>query len=67
MGYGIVNKDAYVFLANDPGILLGMFYTLSAYGYADTKVCFARLSFRIMQLGLQDAAVSLHTGVTLQT
>lgn len=37
VGYGIVNKDAYVFLANDPGILLGMFYTLSAYGYADIK------------------------------
>ena len=38
VGYAIVNKDPYVFLANDPGLLLGLFYTLSAYGYADVKV-----------------------------
>ena len=38
VAYAVVNKDPYVFLANDPGILLGLFYTLSAYGYADVKV-----------------------------
>ena len=38
VGYSIVNKDPYVFMANDPGLLLGLFYTLSAYGYADAKV-----------------------------
>lgn len=38
VGYSIVTKDPYVFLANDPGVLLGLFYTLSAYGYADAKV-----------------------------
>lgn len=37
VGYSIVTKDPYVFLANDPGVLLGLFYTLSAYGYADAK------------------------------
>lgn len=37
VGYGIVTKDPYVFLANDPGLLLGLFYTFSAYGYADVK------------------------------
>ncbi len=40
VGYSIVNKDPYVFMANDPGLLLGLFYTLSAYGYADAKVRF---------------------------
>ena len=40
VAYGIVNRDPYVFLANDPGLLLGLFYTLSAYGYADAKVWF---------------------------
>ena len=38
VAYAIVSKDPYVFLANDPGLLLGLFYTLSAYGYADVKV-----------------------------
>lgn len=38
VGYSIVTKDPYVFLANDPGLILGLFYTFSAYGYADTKV-----------------------------
>lgn len=38
VAYAIVSKDPYVFLANDPGVLLGLFYTLSAYGYADVKV-----------------------------
>ena len=38
VAYAIVSKDPYVFLANDPGLLLGLFYTLSAYGYADAKV-----------------------------
>ena len=38
VGYSIVTKDPYVFLANDPGVLLGLFYTLSAYGFADAKV-----------------------------
>lgn len=40
VAYAIVCKDPYVFLANDPGLLLGLFYTLSAYGYADVKVLF---------------------------
>ena len=39
VAYSIVTKDPYVFLANDPGLILGLFYTFSAYGYADTKVC----------------------------
>lgn len=38
VAYAIVSKDPYVFLANDPGLLLGLFYTFSAYGYADAKV-----------------------------
>ncbi|KAL3130843.1 hypothetical protein ABBQ38_000175 [Trebouxia sp. C0009 RCD-2024] len=37
VAYALVSKDPYVFLANDPGLLLGLFYTFSAYGYADTK------------------------------
>lgn len=40
VAYAIVSKDVYVFLANDPGLLLGLFYTLSAFGYADAKVVF---------------------------
>jgi len=38
VGYSIVTKDPYVFLANDPGLILGLFYTFSAYGYADSKM-----------------------------
>ena len=38
VGYSIVTKDPYVFLANDPGLIFGLFYTFSAYGYADSKV-----------------------------
>ena len=38
VGYSIVTKDPYVFMANDPGLVLGLFYTFSAYGFADSKV-----------------------------
>lgn len=49
VGYGIVTKDPYVFLANDPGLLLGLFYTFSAYGYADVKVWRIALHSMLLQ------------------
>ena len=37
MGYGIVELDPYVFVPNALGLLLGLFYTLSASCFADTQ------------------------------
>eukprot|EP00891_Asterochloris_glomerata_P001526 jgi/Astpho2/1526/Aster-05400 len=33
--YAVVTRDPFVFLANDPGVLLGLYYLFSAYGLAD--------------------------------
>ncbi|GLC44702.1 hypothetical protein PLESTB_000972900 [Pleodorina starrii] len=35
--YGCVNADPYVILANEPGLLLGVFMTISCYAFADIK------------------------------
>ena len=37
MGYSIVELDPYVFVPNALGLLLGLFYTLSASCFADTQ------------------------------
>ncbi|DBA83844.1 TPA: hypothetical protein ACH3X1_006359 [Trebouxia sp. C0004] len=62
VGYSIVNKDPYVFMANDPGLLLGLFYTLSAYGYADAKTR-NRLTALIMLFGVALSGVALAVAV----
>ena len=36
--YAVVTRDPFVFLANDPGVLLGLYYLFSAYGLADEAV-----------------------------
>ncbi|GFR43451.1 hypothetical protein Agub_g4534 [Astrephomene gubernaculifera] len=36
--YGSIARDPYVILANEPGLLLGIFMTVSCYGFADIKV-----------------------------
>ena len=36
--YAVVTRDPFVFLANDPGVLLGLYYLFSAYGLADAAV-----------------------------
>lgn len=38
--YAYVKHDIFVFLANDGGVLFGFFFTLSAYGVANSSVCF---------------------------
>ena len=38
VSYAYVKQDIFVFLANDTGIMMGMFFTLSAYGVANPKV-----------------------------
>ncbi|EFJ52839.1 hypothetical protein VOLCADRAFT_115772 [Volvox carteri f. nagariensis] len=35
--YGCINADPYVILANEPGLLLGVFMTVSSYGFADPR------------------------------
>ncbi|GIL88438.1 hypothetical protein Vretimale_15406 [Volvox reticuliferus] len=35
--YGCINEDPYVILANEPGLLLGVFMAISCYGFADLK------------------------------
>ncbi|KAG2445268.1 hypothetical protein HYH02_008735 [Chlamydomonas schloesseri] len=35
--YGCINADPYVIAANEPGLLLGIFMTVSCYGFADPK------------------------------
>ncbi|KXZ51988.1 hypothetical protein GPECTOR_10g1010 [Gonium pectorale] len=35
--YGCINADVYVILANEPGLLLGVFMAISCYGFADLK------------------------------
>ncbi|PNH08322.1 hypothetical protein TSOC_005152 [Tetrabaena socialis] len=35
--YGCINEDPYVIIANEPGLLLGLFMTVSCYGFADPK------------------------------
>jgi hypothetical protein len=38
VAYAWVQKDALIFWPNEIGLLLGLFFTLSAYSLADTKV-----------------------------
>lgn len=38
VSYAYVKQDIFVFLANESGIIFGLFFTLSAYGVANTKV-----------------------------
>ncbi|KAG2501967.1 hypothetical protein HYH03_000463 [Edaphochlamys debaryana] len=35
--YGCINADVYVICANEPGLLLGVFMTVSCYGFADPR------------------------------
>ena len=37
IGYSFVVKDTYVYVPNEIGFLLGLFYTLSCYGLVDSK------------------------------
>lgn len=37
-GYSIVTKDVFVFIANCFGVLIGLYFTLVAYGYSTDKV-----------------------------
>ncbi len=37
--YGCILADPYVIAANWPGLLLGIFMTVTCYGFADLKVC----------------------------
>lgn len=36
--YGSITQDIYVIIANEPGLLLGVYMAISAYGVADAKV-----------------------------
>lgn len=36
--YGCINRDPYVIAANEPGFLLGVFMSVSCYGFAEHKV-----------------------------
>jgi hypothetical protein len=36
--YAFIKADPYVFFANEPGLLLGIYMTVVCYGYADGKV-----------------------------
>lgn len=38
VSYAYVKQNIFVFLANEPGILAGLFFTLSAYGVSNPKV-----------------------------
>lgn len=38
MVYGCLKADPYVIAANEPGLLLGLFMSLTCYGFADAKV-----------------------------
>ena len=38
VAYAFVKGDPFVFLANDPGLLSGLFLTITAYGLAAPKV-----------------------------
>lgn len=38
IGYSIVTMDVFVFLANCFGVLIGLYFTLIAYGYSTDKV-----------------------------
>lgn len=38
IGYSIVTMDAFVFLANCFGLLIGLYFSLVAYGYSTDKV-----------------------------
>ena len=38
VAYAYVTSNIFVFLANDGGVLFGLFFTLSAYGVSNAKV-----------------------------
>lgn len=38
VSYALVKQDIFVFLANEAGVFMGMFFTLSAYGVANPQV-----------------------------
>lgn len=52
MGYSIVELDPYVFVPNALGLLLGLFYTLSASCFAETQ---ASPAHRLQRALLSDA------------
>lgn len=37
--YGCIKADVYVILANEPGLMLGIFMAVSCYGFATPEVC----------------------------
>jgi hypothetical protein len=43
LAYSLVTKDIYVFLANWPGQLIGLYFTIVAYGFADATVSTLKL------------------------